>query len=129
MSAADFPVMTAAELRTHVERRDAFVIDLRAHRGRDQMTGAIRYDPKHLLEAPRLVLPLPKGSGTIVLYDERGVTDRLLEIAEKLRNDGYGKLFVLDGGYEAWRAAGGATEEPTMDQPIPEVEEQRIIER
>jgi rhodanese-related sulfurtransferase len=117
------PAIGADELRAHVERGDVFLLDLRRSAGATQIYGAIRYDPKKLLDAPRLVLPLPKEDGTIVLYDERGESSALGEIAAKLSADGYGTLYVLEGGFSAWQAADGRTEERTLEQPVPLVSE------
>jgi rhodanese-related sulfurtransferase len=117
------PAMAASDVRAHVERGDVFLLDLRRSTGGTQIYGAIRYDPKKLLDAPRLVLPLPKDDGTIVLYDERGDSPALRDIADKLRAGGYGKLYALDGGFEAWEAADGRTEERTIEQPVPLVSE------
>jgi len=123
---AAFPEITPDDLRAHVERGDAFVLDLRRSPGREQIYGAIRYDPKKLSAAPRLVLPLPKVDGTIVLYDERGDSSALREIAEKLQADGYGAIHVLAGGFEAWTRANGKTEERTIEQPVPLVSEHQV---
>jgi len=121
-----FPEISPDDLRAHVERGDAFVLDLRRSPGGEQIYGAIRYDPKKLLAAPRLVLPLPKADGTIVLYDERGDSSALREIAEKLQADGYGAIHVLAGGFEAWKLAGGKIEERTIEQPVPLVSEHQL---
>ncbi len=120
------PTIGADELREHVRRGDAFLLDLRRSPGNEQIYGAIRYDPKKLLAAPRLVLPLPKEDGTIVLYDERGESPALREIAAKLQSDGYGAIHRLAGGFEAWKLAGGRTEEPTVEQPVPLVAEHQL---
>jgi rhodanese-related sulfurtransferase len=117
------PAMAADDVRAHIERGDVFLLDLRRSTGSTQIYGAIRYDPKKLLDAPRLVLPLPKEDGTIVLYDERGDSSNVRAIADKLRAGGYGKLYALDGGFEAWQAADGRTEERTIEQPVPLVSE------
>jgi rhodanese-related sulfurtransferase len=123
---ATFPSVGPDEVRAHVERGDAFVLDVRRSAGKAQIYGAIRYDPKKLLAAPKLVLPLPKDDGTIVLYDERGDSQALREIAEKLDADGYGEIFLLDGGFDAWTRANGKTEERTIEQSVPLVSEHQL---
>lgn len=118
--------ISSAEVAKHVERGDAFVLDLRRSAHGEQLYGAIRYDPKKLLDAPRLVLPLPKSEGLIVIYDEDGTSSRLADVAGKLRRDGYAEVRALEGGFAAWRAAGGRTEEETMEQPVPLVSEHQV---
>lgn len=125
-TSASIETIDAATLATHVEAGDAFVLDLRRHPGGVQMYGAIRYDPKKLDAAPRLILPLPKNDGLVVLYDEHGTSDALMGLAAKIRDNGYGRVVVLDGGYAAWEAAHGRTEERTLEQPVPIVSEHQI---
>ncbi len=118
-AAAQLPTIAIDELRTHVENNDVFLLDLRRAARGAQIYGAIRYDPKKLRDAARLVLPLPKSDGLIVLYDEDGRSDALVELAAKLRDNGYGTIRTLAGGFHAWEAANGKTEEPTLEQPVP----------
>lgn len=120
------PTLGLADVRAHVEANDIFLLDVRraAHGG--QIYGAIRYDPKKLRDAERLVLPLPKTDGLVVLYDEDGTSEALMELARKVRDNGYGKVCVLEGGYHAWKAADGKTEEPTIEQPVPLVSSHQI---
>lgn len=125
-SRATIPTIDAASVRAHVEANDIFLLDVRRSAHGGQIYGAIRYDPKKLHEAERLVLPLPKSDGTIVLYDEDGTSDRLYDLAAKVRDEGYGVVHVLAGGYHAWKAADGKTEEPTLEQPVPLVSEHQI---
>ncbi len=109
------------ELRSHVDANDVFLLDLRRSTHGEQIYGAIRYDPHKLRDAPKLILPLPKNDGLVVLYDEDGSGKNLDEIADKLREDGYGALRLLEGGFKAWKDADGKTEEATIEQPVPEV--------
>ena len=115
-----------SELARHIEKQDAFAIDLRSRPHAQSIYGSIRYDPKKLLEAERLVLPLPKGSGIVVLYDEDGTSDLTREVAARLQADGYGELRLLAGGFAAWEAADGKTEDATLEQPIPDVTEHQL---
>jgi rhodanese-related sulfurtransferase len=124
-AAATLPISVEA-LAEHIELGDAFVVDVRRSAHRAQVYGAIRYDPKKLMDAPRLVLPLPKSEGLIVLYDEDAKSDRLVQIARKLAADGYAETRALEGGFAAWEAAGKRTEEPTMEQPVPLVSEHQL---
>ncbi len=114
------------ELAAHVERNDVFLLDLRKSAHGGQIYGAIRYDPKKLRGASKLILPLPKSDGLVVLYDEQGDSNALRDLAEKLRSNGYGTLRILEGGYAAWERAGGRTEEPTIEQPVPLASEHQI---
>jgi rhodanese-related sulfurtransferase len=122
-TASTFPTIGAAELGAHIERGDAFLLDVRRSTGKLQIYGAIRYDPKKLLDAPRLVLPLPKTDGLIVLYDEKGESTALVEIATKLEADGYATIRLLEDGFAGWEAANGRTEERTLEQVVPLVSE------
>ncbi len=108
-------------LRDAIEAGNVFVLDVRGSARGAQIYGAVRYDPKKLDEAPSLRLPLPKDGTPIVLYDEDGSGERLAMLAEKLLENGYDGVAVLEGGWHAYEAAGGKTEEPTLEQPVPEV--------
>jgi rhodanese-related sulfurtransferase len=121
------PTIEAADVAKHIEQNDVFLLDLRGGTGNKQIYGAIRYDPGKLAQAERLVLPLPKsGSGLIVLYDEDGKSRELQKLAEKLTANGYDPVHVLAGGFKAWEASGGRTEEPTIEQPVPLVSEHQL---
>lgn len=92
------------------------VLDARSHPGKEQIRGALRYDPKALLSEEHLTLPLPHD-GRIVVYadDER----RAEEIAQRLRDEGYADAAILEGGFDAYLQAGLPTEEITQEQPVP----------
>jgi len=107
------------DLRAHVEANNVFLLDLRRSTHGEQIYGAIRYDPHKLRDAPKLMLPLPKNDGLVVLYDEDGTGKSLDEIAAKLGEEGYGELRVLAGGFKAWKEADGKMEEATVEQPVP----------
>ena len=107
------------EVRERVDANQAFLLDVRRNAHGEQIYGAIRYDPGKLRAAEKLVLPLPKTDGLIVLYDEDGTGKILAELAQKLAGDGYAEVRVLEGGFRAWRDARGKTEEQTVEQPVP----------
>lgn len=111
----------ARALGALVDDGTAFVLDVRRRAHDSQIYGAIRYDPKKLLDAPKLALPLPKDDTPIVLYDEDGTSETLAELGAKLESDGYGAVRTLDGGFAAWEAAGGRTEGTTIEQVVPHV--------
>jgi len=119
--------ITPGELTERVERGDVFVIDVRRSTGSEQIYGAIRYNPRHLLNAARLALPLPKtGEPAIVLYDETGEGPDLESIAVKFRQSGYALLGKLAGGFDAWKIAARRTEEKSLEQPVPSVDEGQL---
>jgi rhodanese-related sulfurtransferase len=114
------------ELVTHVANNDAFVLDLRHGTHAKQIYGAIQYDTKKLLEAPKLAVPLPKSEGLIVLYDEDGTSKSLHDVGAKLRADGFAEVRILEGGFAAYVNAGGKLEDRTMEQPVPLVSEHQV---
>jgi rhodanese-related sulfurtransferase len=126
MSDVKTPTIAAADVAAHVEKNDIFLLDLRRSKGGTQIYGAISYDPQKLLDAERLVLPLPKSEGLIVLYDEDGDSHDVEKLAEKLRNNGYATVRRLEGGFRAWTEADARTEDLTIEQPVPLVSEHQI---
>lgn len=95
------------------------ILDLRKHRHGEQIRGAVHYDGEAILKADPLVLPLPKER-TIALY---GDDERLVEaVGAKLLASGYEDVETIDGGINAWKAAGRPTEPETQDQPVPSVD-------
>ena len=125
-AAAEIPAISCDEVAQHVERGDIFLLDVRRSAHGKQIYGAIQYDPKKLENAGRLVLPLPKSEGLIVIYDDDGTAARTRELGEKLIAGGYAGVHVLEGGYAAWQAADGRTEDVTLEQPVPTVSEQQL---
>ena len=92
------------------------VLDARAHPGKEQIRGALRYDPKIVLGAEKLTLPLPHDGRLVVYSDDEEKAER---VAERLREQGYQNASVLEGGFEAYRESGLPVEELTQEQPIP----------
>lgn len=91
-------------------------LDVRKHPGKEQIRGALRYDAKILLSASKLTLPLPHDGRIVVYGDDEQEAER---VAARLRDEGYSKAAVLEGGFEAYREAGLPVEEITQEQPIP----------
>jgi rhodanese-related sulfurtransferase len=120
------PTIDVATVAEHIGNQDAFVVDIRSTSHGEMIYGSIRYEPKKLVRAEKLMLPLPKGSGLIVLYDEDGKSERLGSLAQALARDGYGEIRAIEGGFDAWKAAGGRMQERAMEQPIPDVTEHQI---
>lgn len=92
------------------------VLDIRKHTHNEQIRGAVRYDAKKLLDADKLVLPLPK-SGTIVLCADDEKTAE--EVAARLEQQDYGEARLLRGGIDEWKKHGLPVEAATQEQPIP----------
>ncbi len=122
----DLQPIAIDDLIAHVAKSDVFLLDLRGGSHRKQIYGAIRYDRRKLLDAPKLTLPLPKANGLIVLYDEDGTSSEVARVGERLRESGYAEVRALDGGYDAYEAAGGKLEDTTMEQPVPLVSEHQL---
>lgn len=91
-------------------------VDVREHTGGEQIRGAVRYNPKVLLREAALMLPLPHEASIAVYGDS---DDEAEAVVRKLRSQGYNRAAVLEGGFDAYRAAGLPTEELTQEQPIP----------
>jgi rhodanese-related sulfurtransferase len=92
------------------------VLDVRMRTGSKQICGAVHYDPKALLEAQPLVVPLPRDRPIAVYGDSDSV---VVAVIDKLRRSGYGGAARLEGGIEAWRDAGLPLEQSTQEQPVP----------
>jgi 3-mercaptopyruvate sulfurtransferase SseA len=96
----------------------ATILNVGHHAGRREIRGAIRYRPHDLLTPNHLALPLAQDR-PLVLYDEKGDGDLTGQIAEKLRTSGFPDVRILKGGFAAWEAAGGPTQEPSLEQVVP----------
>jgi rhodanese-related sulfurtransferase len=94
----------------------AEILDLRRHPGKHQIRGAVRYDPRALLDAQPLVLPLSHDAPIVVYADS---DDVVAAVVARLKQSGYAGAEALEGGIEAWERAGLALEELTQEQPVP----------
>lgn len=99
------------------------ILDLRKHRHGEQIRGALRYDPHAILKADPLVLPLPKERTIAIYADDDDVAQA---VGNKLLASGYADIEEIDGGIDAWKAAGLPTEPETQEQPVPSVGEAGI---
>ena len=99
------------------------VLDIRKHTHNEQIRGALRYDPKKLLDVDQLVLPLAKENRVVLLADDEKVAQ---QVGSRLESDGYSDVALLSGGMEAWKAQGLPTEGATQEQPIPGEEDAGI---
>jgi 3-mercaptopyruvate sulfurtransferase SseA len=96
----------------------ATVINVGKHAGKLEIRGSIRYRPEALLAASHLALPIASDL-PVVLYDQHDDAEALDEIAAKLRANGYSNVSILEGGFAAYAAADGATQEASTEQVIP----------
>jgi 3-mercaptopyruvate sulfurtransferase SseA len=108
---------TVEELRA-LGPNGATIINVGHHQGKAEIRGAIRYRPHDLLTPSHLSLPIAPEL-PVVLYDENGKSDETRQITERLQKDGFKDVRILQGGYAAWEAAGGETQEPSMEQIVP----------
>lgn len=92
------------------------ILDVRTHPRKEQIRGALRYDPKALLSEEHLTIPLPHEGRIVVYADDE---DQAAKVAARLREQGYREAAILDGGFDAYREAGLPTEEITQEQPVP----------
>ena len=108
---------TVDELRA-LSESGATTLNVGKHAGHREIRGAVRYRPHDLHTPDRLAIPIAADK-PVVLYDENGDGDLTPQIAEKLRENGFADVRVLKGGFAAWEAAGGETQEPSLEQAVP----------
>jgi 3-mercaptopyruvate sulfurtransferase SseA len=96
----------------------ATILNVGKHAGHREIRGAVRYRPHDLLTPGHLAIPIAPDK-PVVLYDEKGDADTTREIAEKLRSNGFTDVRTLRGGFAAWEAANGETQEPSLEQVVP----------
>jgi rhodanese-related sulfurtransferase len=100
------------------------IINAGKHPGKNEIAGAIRYDPKELLEAEHLALPIAHQSA-VVLYAEHGSDDHLRKVADKMRDQGFSNVGIYDGTFADYEKAGGAVQPSSTQQIIPPSENTR----
>ncbi len=108
---------TVEELRTLADT-GATILNVGKHAGRREIRGAVRYRPDDLLTPDHLAIPLDQDK-PVILYDEHGDGGLTEQIAEKLQQSGFNDARILKGGFAAWERAGGATQEPSVEQVVP----------
>ncbi len=94
------------------------IINAGEHAGEREIAGAIRYRPHDLLEPEHLALPIARDT-PVVLYDSRGPSGKLDEIADKLTGDGFNDVRILDASLRDWEKRGLPVQEPTIEQIVP----------
>jgi 3-mercaptopyruvate sulfurtransferase SseA len=105
----------------------ATVLNVGKHAGHREIRGAVRYRPHDLLTPEHLAIPIAPDK-PVILYDERGDGDQTAKIADKLVGDGYSDVRILRGGFAAWEAANGDTQEPSLEQVVPPVRASEVQE-
>lgn len=95
----------------------ATILNVGKHGGHREIRGAVRYRPHDLLTPEHLAIPIAHDH-PVVLYDEKGEGRETAEVAQKLAAEGF-DVRVLQGGFAAWEAAEGPTQEPTIEQVVP----------
>ena len=108
---------TVDELRAGLNTR-ATILNVGKHQGKREIRGAVRYRPHDLLTPDRLAIPIAPDQ-RVILYDEKGDGDLTGQVAEKLRENGFADVVCLSGGFAAWEAAGGETQESSLEQVVP----------
>jgi rhodanese-related sulfurtransferase len=83
------------------------IVDVRRAPHRDQIRGALRYDPEALLESEHPQLPFARDRRAVVYGDSEELVEA---VVAKLRHDGFDAA-ALEGGIENWRDNGLPVEE------------------
>ncbi|MEA2718409.1 MAG: hypothetical protein QOJ39_273 [Candidatus Eremiobacteraeota bacterium] len=96
----------------------ATILNVGKHQGHAEIRGAVCYRPHDLLTPEHLAIPIAPDQ-PVILYDEKGNGDLTSQIAEKLAQNGFTDVRILEGGYAAWEEAGGETQEASMEQVVP----------
>jgi rhodanese-related sulfurtransferase len=102
-------LVSSAEVRRWQETQTVFyLLDVRSGQafGRKHIQGAINI-PAFIAHKKGL----PKGD-TLVLYDSGIGSTEARNAAEKMSAVGYGKVFLLEGGFALWEAAGLPVDAP-----------------
>ncbi len=108
---------TVNDLRA-LAAQGATILNVGKHQGHREIRGAVRYRPHDLLTPDRLTIPIAPDK-PVVLYDEQGDGDLTPQIAAKLQENGFGDVRSLKGGFAAWEAAEGETQEASFEQVVP----------
>lgn len=109
---------TTVQQIASLQAAGATVLNVGKHQGKREIRGAVRYRPHDLLTPNRLAIPIAPEK-PVVLYDEHGDGDQLRDVAAALERNGYTDVRVLGGGFAAWEAADGDTQEASLEQVVP----------
>ncbi len=99
-------IITATELHETMQRQDIFLLDVHTPKQR-HIKGTDAFIPYNEIEKFQDRLPEDKNT-TIYIYCEGGPMGNVA--ARALHGLGYGELYNLQGGADAWRAKGFAFE-------------------
>jgi rhodanese-related sulfurtransferase len=117
---------TVDEVRA-VAAQGATILNVGKHQGHREIRGSVRYRPQDLLTPDRLAIPVAPDK-PVVLYDEKGDGGLIPQIAAKLQENGFTDVRSLTGGFAAWEAANGETQEPSFEQIVPPIEPSEVQE-
>ena len=117
---------TVDEVRA-LAAQGATILNVGKHQGHREIRGAARYRPHDLLTPDRLAIPLAPDK-PVILYDERGDGDLMGQVAAKLQENGFTDVRSLAGGFAAWEAANGETQDPSFEQIVPPVQPSEVQE-
>jgi len=105
----------------------ATILNVGKHQGHREVRGSVRYRPNDLLTPERLAIPIAPGT-PVILYDEKGDSDLTRQVAAKLEHNGFTDVRILDGGFAAWEAANGETQEASLEQAVPPAQPSEVQE-
>ena len=92
------------------------VFDVRRHRGKTQLRGAVFYRHDHFMAASDLALPVSHDQVILVYADNENASAGAVE---KLRAYGFERAEAIEGGLKSLEDAGARLEETTQEQPLP----------
>lgn len=99
----DIERYTMQQVIQRLDRREPLLLmDVRPHPDTTQIQGAVYYDPRDLLAAETLILPVPADTLIVTYCSDPGELTSA-RIARKLIAQGYQNTHPLLGGYMAWR--------------------------
>ncbi len=104
----------------------ATILNVGGHAGKREIRGAVRYRPSDLLTPDHFALPIALDR-PVVLYDENGSGHDTAQIAAKFATEGF-DVKTLTGGFAAWEAAGGDTQEASTEQIVPPTRASQVQE-
>jgi 3-mercaptopyruvate sulfurtransferase SseA len=117
---------TVEELRTLADT-GATILNVGKHAGHREIRGAVRYRPDDLLTPDHLAIPIAQDK-PVILYDEHGDGKQTQHVAEKLTQNGFKDVRILQGGFAAWEKADAPTQETSIEQVVPPTRASQVQE-
>lgn len=113
--------ITAHELQQLIASNSACLIDvlLPEDFACRHIAGAANACVYEMVFLDRIAECVPERDRAIVVYDDSGTTLAARTAMEKLERAGYRKVMILDGGLQAWQAAGFEVESSAPVPPAP----------